>query len=114
MASVGVIPNLFVGAADACERMVAGLQYCSFLPLPGSATSTTQRMRPMTIQQITSFVEKGILYREMIDLRELTLLDQAFYITQKFTEFGERYANRFTFHEDNILSMKVHLMTDWK
>lgn len=89
MASVGVIPALFVGEADACERMVAGLQYCSFLPLK-SNISPTQQLRPMTIQQITSLVEKGVLYREMIDLRELSLLDQAFYITQKFTEFGER------------------------
>ena len=44
----------------------------------------------MTIQEITNLVEKGVVYREMTDLRGHSLLDQCFYITQKFTEFGER------------------------
>lgn len=74
--------DVFVGEADDCERMVACLQYIAFLS-PDLHFSTTV---------CVSLLEKGVLYRGMIDLHEFSLLDQSFYITQKFSEFGERSA----------------------
>jgi hypothetical protein len=88
MVSLGVIPDIFVGEADECERIIAALQYCSFLPIPvvnGGGLS-----RPLTMQAITSMLEKGVLYRGMLELKDVPLLQKCFYVTQKFTEFGER------------------------
>ncbi len=88
MVSLGVIPDIFVGEADDCERIVAALQYCSFLPIP--AVNGGGLSRPLTMHVITSMLEKGVLYRNMLDLKDVQLLQKCYYVTQKFTEFGER------------------------
>jgi hypothetical protein len=89
MVSVGVIPDIFIGEVDDCERIVAALQYCAFLSIP--VANNGGLSRPVTMQAITSMLEKGVLYRGMMDLHDFELLNKCFYINQKFTEFGERY-----------------------
>ncbi len=74
------VTQMFAGAADACERLVAAMQYCAFIPTINIFSNAV----------IVTLLEKGVLYRGMLDLAELTLLDQCFYVHNKFTEFHER------------------------
>lgn len=90
--------DIFAGRIDECERMIGCLQYCSFIPIrandsPNSSNPTSGGLRFIVDEgaDISSFFEKGSLYRGMIsDLHDFSLLDQCFYIIQKFTEFRER------------------------
>lgn len=87
-----VARDFFASPADECERVIGCLQYCAFLHLFGDGTQVLSS--PNTGEElglILPHFEKGILYHGMIsNLGDFPLLDQCFYITQKFTEFRER------------------------
>lgn len=83
MLHIDVVDSLFTGAPDLCERLVAAMQYCAFIPDEPSFSNAV----------IVTLLEKGVLYKGMIDLSEFSLIDQCFYISQKFSEFGERYCS---------------------
>jgi hypothetical protein len=74
------IDDVFIGDPDDCERLVAALQYSAFIPLDLKFSNSV----------IITLLEKGVLYRGMIDLKDFSLLDQCYYINQKFSEFHER------------------------
>lgn len=74
------IPNLFVGEADDCERLISSLQYCAFSPLDS----------PLTNDAYLGLLGKGALYKHLYDLQEFALVDRVFYIMQKFSEYGDR------------------------
>jgi hypothetical protein len=78
--SVENVKQMFAGEPDECERLVAAIQYCAFIPAVNTFSNAV----------IVTLLEKGVLYRGMLDLGELSLLDQCFYIHNKFTEFHER------------------------
>lgn len=75
-----LVKQIFAGSPDDCERLVAAMQYCAFIPTVNTFSNAV----------IVTLLEKGVLYRGMLDLAELSLLDQCFYIHNKFTEFHER------------------------
>lgn len=78
--SVENVKQMFAGEPDECERLVAAIQYCAFIPAVNTFSNAV----------IVTLLEKGVLYRGMLNLGELSLLDQCFYIHNKFTEFHER------------------------
>lgn len=75
-----LVKQMFSGTVDDCERLVAAMQYCAFIPTINTFSNAV----------VVTLLEKGVLYRGMLDLAELSLLDQCFYIHNKFTEFHER------------------------
>lgn len=78
--AVDIVEELFPGPPDDCERLVGALQYCAFIPSKNTFSNAV----------IVTLLEKGVLYRGMIDLADLSVLDQCFYVHNKFTEYHER------------------------
>jgi len=105
---VEIINRIFPGAADPCERIVACLHYSSFFSFEYEDISLNEKVQ---------LLEKGVLYKGMIDLSELSLLDKCFFVTQKFTEFGERYmisAQKYSKNSPCPLFDTPLLLIDWK
>jgi hypothetical protein len=82
--------DIFSGPFDECERIIGCLQYCSFLPVSLRSDHVSD-LESEDSENVLGYFEKGILYKGMIsNLQEFSLLDQNYYIIEKFTEFRER------------------------
>lgn len=83
---VEITNRVFPGRSDESEKIVACLHFCSFYPFEYENVMHNQKVE---------LLEKGVLYRGMIDLSDLSLLDKCYFMTQKFIEFSERYGAPF-------------------
>eukprot|EP01040_Poterioochromonas_malhamensis_P004488 gene4488-4811_t len=106
--------DVFSGGVDECERMIGCLQYCCFVPIHAHSSIEGFSFHTDDTADIQTFFEKGSVYRGMIsDLHDFPLLDQCFYILQKFTEFRERVEVvdiELEFKEVEIDQLLLHLL----
>ena len=110
------IEDFFLDEPDRCERLISALQFCSELSSDevilsgddlGSVSSLiiwcssleselsthsqdiSNRIYHLLLS-LTQRLEKGLLYRNMIDLSNLQFAEQIPLVFSKFSEFSER------------------------
>jgi hypothetical protein len=113
------VDDYFLGEPDRCERLISILQFCSENDFSDSKILSSDDLSSVSIFSFnlyqtsqlnnirhflpyfmysTSFylfisiqsLEKGLLYRQMIDMSGFYLLEQMNTVFNKFSEFGER------------------------
>ena len=85
------IDGFFTGKVDHCERLVSLFEHCSQVG-GGNSSAATQDWVSISLHddEVYRGLEKGMYYKGMMNVNEITLLEKSKLIHKKFSEMRER------------------------